>query len=57
MPTMADILSYRQIIMSAFHFHYQLCLTPERKVEPKTPPHSIRNAVQTPTAATAIWAF
>lgn len=38
MSSLANILSDREIIMSAFHFHYRLCLTPERKVESKPRP-------------------
>lgn len=49
MSPLANILSYREI-MSAFHFHYRLCLTPKRKVELKARPFPSHTSIDAPTA-------
>lgn len=47
MSQLANVWYYCEI-MSAFHFHYRLCLTPRRKVELKArplPPHPSTEAL------------
>jgi hypothetical protein len=55
MSPLANILSYHEI-MSSFHFHYRLCLTPKCKVELKArllPPHpsiGVLNVIAIPSS-------